>query len=126
MEQKIHNKKHSETGPNKESQRQVIFVGNNLSPVSIRDESSLKQQERGETILLTLPQLPLLNDLGLKKFLVSVKTILAFVPDVVLVVSHVRLLQPHGLCIPPGFSVHEILQVRVLEWVVISFSWGSS
>ena len=64
MEQKIHNKKHSETGPNKESQRQVLLVGNNLSPLSIRDESSLKQQERGETILLTLPQLRLWNDLG--------------------------------------------------------------
>ena len=67
MEQKVHKKKHSETGPNKESQRQVIFLGNNLSPVSIRDESSLEQQERGETILLTPPQLPLSNDLGLKK-----------------------------------------------------------
>ena len=30
-------------------------------------------------------------------------------------------LQLHGLC-PPGFSVHEILQARILEWVAISFS----
>ena len=29
-------------------------------------------------------------------------------------------------CGPPGSSVHEILQVRILEWVVTSFSWGSS
>ena len=29
-------------------------------------------------------------------------------------------------CCPPGSSVHGILQVRVLEWVVISFSRGSS
>ena len=29
-------------------------------------------------------------------------------------------------CIPPGSSVHEILQVRILEWVVIPFSRGSS
>ena len=27
---------------------------------------------------------------------------------------------------PPGSSVHEILQVRILEWVAISFSRGSS
>ena len=27
---------------------------------------------------------------------------------------------------PPGSSVHGILQVRILEWVVISFSRGSS
>ena len=27
-------------------------------------------------------------------------------------------------CSPPGFSVHGILQARVLEWVAISFSQG--
>ena len=29
-------------------------------------------------------------------------------------------------CSPPGFSVHEIFQARILEWVAISFSRGSS
>ena len=29
-------------------------------------------------------------------------------------------------CSPPGSSVHEILQARVLEWVAIHFSRGSS
>ena len=29
-------------------------------------------------------------------------------------------------CSPPGSSVHEILQARVLEWVSISYSRGSS
>ena len=29
-------------------------------------------------------------------------------------------------CSPPGSSVHEILQARILEWVVIPFSRGSS
>ena len=29
-------------------------------------------------------------------------------------------------CSPPGSSVHEILQARILEWVVISYSQGSS
>ena len=29
-------------------------------------------------------------------------------------------------CTPPGSSVHEIFQARILEWVVISFSGGSS
>ena len=32
-------------------------------------------------------------------------------------------LQPHN-CGPPGSSVHEIFQVRILEWVAISFSRG--
>ena len=29
-------------------------------------------------------------------------------------------------CSPPGSSVHGISQARILEWVVISFSRGSS
>ena len=29
-------------------------------------------------------------------------------------------------CSPPGFSIHEVFQARILEWVVISFSRGSS
>ena len=29
-------------------------------------------------------------------------------------------------CSPPGSSVHEIFQVRILEWVAISFSRDSS
>ena len=29
-------------------------------------------------------------------------------------------------CSPPGASVHEILQARILEWVAISYSRGSS
>ena len=29
-------------------------------------------------------------------------------------------------CNLPGFSVHGILQARILEWVTISFSRGSS
>ena len=29
-------------------------------------------------------------------------------------------------CNPPGFSVHEILQARMLQWVAISFSTKES
>ena len=29
-------------------------------------------------------------------------------------------------CSPPGFSVHGILQARILEWVIVPFSKGSS
>ena len=35
-------------------------------------------------------------------------------------------LQPHGLCSLPGSSVHGISQARILEWVAIPFSRGSS
>ena len=35
-------------------------------------------------------------------------------------------LQPQGLYSPPGSSVHEIFQARILEWVAISYSRSSS
>ena len=40
--------------------------------------------------------------------------------------SHVRLFATPMDCSPPGSSVHGIFQARVLEWVAISFSRGSS
>ena len=39
--------------------------------------------------------------------------------------SHVWLHNPMG-CSLSGSSVHGILQARILEWVAISFSWGTS
>ena len=42
---------------------------------------------------------------------------------------HIQLWPPlcnHMDCSPQGFSVHGILQTRILEWAVISFSRGSS
>ena len=35
-------------------------------------------------------------------------------------------LLPNGLCSPPGSSVYGILRARILEWVAIPFSRGSS
>jgi len=35
--------------------------------------------------------------------------------------SHVGLCDPMD-CSPPGSSVHEILQARILDWVAIPFS----
>ena len=40
--------------------------------------------------------------------------------------SHVRLFATPMDCSPPGSSIHGIFQARVLEWVAISFSRGSS
>ena len=39
--------------------------------------------------------------------------------------THVWLYDPMD-CSPPGSSVHSILQARILEWVAIPFSRGSS
>ena len=46
-------------------------------------------------------------------------------------VDHLSAQSCSTLCDPmdyslPGFSVHEILQSRILEWIVISYSRGSS
>ena len=38
--------------------------------------------------------------------------------------SYVTLCNPVD-CSPPGYLVHGILQARIMEWVAISFSWGS-
>ena len=39
--------------------------------------------------------------------------------------NHIRLCDPMD-CSPPGSSVHGILQARILEWVAMPFSSGSS
>ena len=39
--------------------------------------------------------------------------------------THIHSLWPHGSSLP-GFSVRGILQARILEWVAISYSKGSS
>ena len=40
--------------------------------------------------------------------------------------SCLTLATPWTVCSPPGFSVHGIFQARIIEWVSISFSRGSS
>ena len=40
--------------------------------------------------------------------------------------SHVRLFETPVDCSPPGSSLHGVLQARILEWVAISYSRGSS
>ena len=40
--------------------------------------------------------------------------------------SHVQLFASPWTVAPPGSSVHGILQARIVEWVAISFSRGSS
>ena len=40
--------------------------------------------------------------------------------------SHVQVLFNPMDCSPPGSSIHGIFQARILEWVTIPFSRGSS
>ena len=44
---------------------------------------------------------------------------------VLVIQSYLTLCNPMD-CSPQGFSVHGILQARILEGVAISFYWGSS
>ena len=48
-----------------------------------------------------------------------------FLPNLKFLISYIYL-GPHGLYSPPGFSVHGISRARILEWVAILFSRGSS
>ena len=43
-----------------------------------------------------------------------------------MLLNHVQLFYNPMDCSPPGSSVHGIFQARILEWVAISFSRGSS
>ena len=45
---------------------------------------------------------------------------------VVVLVSWIQLFWDTKDCSPPGSSVRGITQARILEWVTISFPWGSS
>ena len=47
-------------------------------------------------------------------------------PKIVLVAQSCWILYDPIDCSPPGSSVHGLLQVRMLEWVAIPFSRGSS
>ena len=49
-----------------------------------------------------------------------------FQPDEVLVTQSCPTLCEPMDCSPPGSSVHEILQTRILEWVAVPFSRESS
>ena len=55
---------------------------------------------------------------------VSAKT--EYIESQVKLLSHVQLFVISMDCSLPGSSVHRIFQARVLEWVAISFSRGSS
>jgi len=61
-----------------------------------------------------------LNILATKKPVVSGALFL------LLLLHHVQLFCNPTDCSPPGFSVHGILQARILEWVVMPSSRGSS
>ena len=57
--------------------------------------------------------------------LLNFQRVLEFLIKVLVIQSCPPLCDPMD-CSPPGSSVHEILQARILEWVAISSSRGSS
>ena len=82
------------------------------------------------------PQLPHLSQLNLcdfsepvtinqNIFFFSSKTPTSYMYECSVTSVMSNSLWPYGLS-PPGSSVHGILQERILEWVAILFSWGSS
>ena len=61
--------------------------------------------------------------------LVFIMSLLEFTQDYANMCSAVKLcptLSDHMDCSPPGFSVRGISEARILEWVAISYSRGSS
>ena len=84
-----------------EAQARIKIPGRNINNLKYADNTTLMAESEEE----------------LKSLLMKVKC-----------VSHPVVsnsLQPHGLY-PPESSVHGIFQARILEWVAVSFSRGSS
>ena len=61
------------------------------------------------------------NELKIWEFVLWMQPLLLF-----LATKSFLTLQPHELYSPPGSSVHGMFQARILEWVAVSFSRGSS
>ena len=59
-------------------------------------------------------------------FFSSIKWVIIFSVCVLSLFSHVQLFRNPMDCSPPGSSVHGIPQARIMEWIAISFSRGSS
>ena len=51
---------------------------------------------------------------------------LSFSPVHASMLGHVSLFETPMDCSPPGSSIHGVFQARILEWVPIPFSIGSS
>ena len=64
------------------------------------------------------------NDFFTQMYAVCMSIHINFI-EIEVLVARSNLCNPMD-CSPPGSSVHGILQARVLEWVAISFSRGSS
>ena len=81
--------------------------------------------QRVEVFLFCVCSLPEIRNFNLEKHSQKVQFplhLLLFKTSL----SHVRFFSDPVDCSLPGSSVHGILQARVLEWVAISFSRGSS
>ena len=107
-----------------------------LLPFSVRHHVALKaqgDQERWEhRFFLTFTSIckgsgPALNTKG-KLLVMSLRFRVTywFLERCAEVLSHVWLFRDPIACTPPGSSVHGIFQVRLLEWISISYSRGSS
>ena len=102
-------------------------------------QQSSKRAGSAHLLYCTCPALTILNFLSLRAAILpfppleqpSPRALLAPffsfpVTVAVQLLSHVRFVRDPTGCSPPGSSVHGILQARILEWVAISFSRGSS
>ena len=108
----------------------VYFLCLSLHPISLQPIFYVRNN-RGPQTLNYLPKDPRLIsgglawDLDLSISGVGCECWFAFITCVLSQFSHVRFCDPMDWS-PPGSSVHGLLQEKILEWVAIPFSRGSS
>ena len=84
------------------------------------------KKRRGRERMRWLDSITNLMDKNLSKFQEIVENLGAWLAAVHGVAKKYTTLSDPIDCSPPGPSLHGIFQIRILEWVAISFSRGSS
>ena len=112
-----------------EAQAGIKTAGRNINNLSFADDTTLVAESKEELKSLLMKVKEESEKAGLKLNIQKMK-IMASDPirsDQIRSVAQScpTLCNPVD-CSPPGSSVHGILQARILEWVAISFSRGSS
>ena len=101
--------------------KSIILKINKVFPLEKKDSIPLTEYpSRWEILVIKCYILPLVNGaLGWALAIVLLAVVVSLL-------SHVSLFWDPTNCSPPGYSIHEISQARILERVAVSSSRGSS
>ena len=109
-----------------ETQARIKIAGRNINNLRYADDTTLmaESEEKLKSLLMKVKEES--GKVGLKLNIQKTKIMASGPIQFSSVAQSCPTLCDPMDCSLPGFSVHGILQVRILEWVTISFSRGSS